>query len=237
MAQLGEDGSPILVLRGPPSHRAEAYGWLRQTDFPVMGRDGWLGVGALADFAFHISRLGGDWSLLWGLCDVQEFVVDEPLRGMIDEGSRYTELFRALWEVRFLLDEGNDVRPFVRALTRWMVEGQLSEPLRQLRIESEPNQQERADLLLFLLTLARQNSLTGPLVFVFDSLERAVQQRPETRQPLLKGLLTLVEAVDRWAPLGSPAGLLIGMPNQRKTLSRLRRHNVRLHRRLRDHGV
>jgi hypothetical protein len=118
-----------------------------------------------------------------------------------------------------------------------MVEGQLSEPLRQLRIESEPNQQERADLLLFLLTLARQNSLTGPLVFVFDSLERAVQQRPETRQPLLKGLLTLVEAVDRRAPLGSPAGLLIGMPNQRKTLSRLRRHNVRLHRRLRDHGV
>jgi hypothetical protein len=236
MARLGDVSSPIIVLRGPLSQRAEAYGWLRQRNTTVVGRDGWLGVGALMDFAFHMSRLGGDWSLLWGLLDVQDLVIDEPLRELADQGSCYTELFRAIWEIRFLLDEGHDVRSYVEMLTAWMVDGKVPKGFQRLRIQSPLSPRERVDLLLFLFTLAQQNNLVTPTVFVFDGLDRALQQPIEASKRLLGGLLILVEAIEYWATLGSSVGLLIGMPN-RQVISQLRRSNVRLYRRLRDNGV
>ena len=230
------DETPILILEGPASERAEAYAWLRQNHTVVLGRDGWLGVGALGDFAFHVSRLGGDWSLLWGLCDVDDFVVDEPLREMIDQGSQYTELFRAIWEVRFLLDEGHDVRAYIEALARWTTEGEESDQLQRLRIRSRPNPRQRIDLLLFLLALAQQsNLLDAPPVFVFDGLDRALEQAAEPRRFLLRGLLEMIDAIEGWASLGSPAGVLVGLAQPKKTLRQLRRRNAKLHRKIQRH--
>lgn len=222
------DPSPVLTLEGTPSRRAEAYAWLRQRGTPLMGRDGWLGIGVFEDFAFHVSRIGGDWGLLWSLCDVEDFVVDEPLRSMVDRGTQYTELFQAIWEIRFLLDEGLDVRPHVEAFTHWLTEGEEDlELLPGLGIENRPlTTHQRIDLLLFLLALAQQNSLIDAPVFVFDGLERAPAQEIPLKE-LLQGLLEMIEAVENWASLGSPAGILIGVSSG-GTLRSLRRHNGRL---------
>lgn len=235
-SELGTGDVPIVVLRGPTSQRAEAYGWFRQEGAAsVVGRDGWLGVGAVADFTFHLSRLGGDWHLIWGLLDVQDLVIDEPLRELVDRGSRYTDLFKAIWEIRFLLDEGHDVRPHIDTLARWMSEGTLPEGPRRLPLRGSPTLAERADLLLFLLALSQQNNHGTPIVFIFDGLERAIQQAPEARKSLLTGLLTLIEAIERWADFGCPAGALIGMPDEKRVMSRLQRHNVRLYRKVRSY--
>jgi hypothetical protein len=219
--------SPVVVLKGPPSKRAEAYAWLRQRQVPLMGRDGWLGVGVFEDFAFHVSRIGGDWNLLWSLCDVEDFVVDEPLRSMIDRGTQYTELFQAIWEIRFLLDEGLDVRPHVEAFTHWLTEGEDSELLRGVGICSRLlSVHQRIDLLLFLLALAQQNSLIDAPIFVFDGLERATAQEAPVKD-LLQGLVEIVEAVESWASLGSPAGILVGV-SPGGVLKSLRKYNPKL---------
>ncbi len=136
VGSLGQGHGPILSVNGPtPMHRMEVYRWIcpLAEGEPCKDVGGWLG-----DPWFYLtSRLSsfrsGTWNLLWELLDVSEFVVEEPLRGLVDQGFLFTEFFQALWEARFLLQESApNVEKLVEALIRWMTWAELSSEDREL---------------------------------------------------------------------------------------------------------
>jgi len=184
----------------------------------AYGREGWLSIGAVENFVFHASRLNGNWGVVWGLLDTEYLVLDEPLRSMVDSG-KYIDLFRAIWEVRFQLSEGADVRRLVDDIAQWLNTG---DPCPQLGL-GQLTQQQQLDNLLFLLTLAAQNELVRPAMFVYARIDRAAEQEDKVfKKRLLNGLLTLIKLIERWAPLGSPASLLLSLSDTHKLDSRLR---------------
>lgn len=215
-------------------HRMEVYRWicpLAEGD-PCKGVADWVGD----PWAYLVNRLAGfklgTWNLLWELLDVPEFVVEEPLRGLVDQGFLFTEFYQALWEARFLLQESAPrVENLVEALIRWMTWTELSSEDRKLlgtlRL-SRPLQsdEERLDTLFFLLALARQNGTVGPAVIVFDDIDLALRQGVETRRQLLTKLLKLISAVERWDRLGMALGLVLGVSPG--VLTSLKRYNPKL---------
>jgi hypothetical protein len=234
--------SPLLAIKGPtPMHRMEVYRWICSVAGEETCRDVEDWLPAPRDHLVRcISSLkaGGPWNLLWELLDVQDFVVEEPLRGLVDQGFLFTEFYQALWETRFLLRESNpDVESLANALIHWMTEPELSPKDRQLlgRLRlSRPLQsdEERLDTLFFLLALARQNGAIGPAVVVFDGLERAVRQGQQARRQTLADLLKLVSAAERWGRLGKALGLVMGFESG--VLSSLRRYNPKLSKKVSD---
>ncbi len=175
------------------------------------------------------------WEFVWALAATETFLVEEPLRGLVDQ-SHYVfhEIFRVLWELRFRLRENKDFEPtqqFFTATIRWLTASHLSETdLAMLeaagvtrRIQSD---QERFDVLCFLITLAEHNALLNRFVICFDGLERAI--RPEKRA-LLREMQTFLTTLDRWIRLAqAPIGVLIGMDTSPRQMSSLRRLNPKL---------
>lgn len=225
-----EDGARLLVVKAPsPAHRCLVYSWCE-----VEGKtaDAWLVKGTHAHFSDQIAKLRGAWGLLWGLIDADDLIVDEPLHGLIDQGFRFTELFQAIWEARFLLSEGRDVRDLVHALTAWLTNKQLDANqrtlLRKARIGHELSSgQEQLDVLFFLTALAQQNDVLDKAAIAFDGLDRALGQAPKPRRQLLRDLDGLIRSTERWARLGSPVGVMVGFCEG--TLDVLQRSNAKLH--------
>lgn len=209
----------------------------------------WLTVGAVESFVQRVSTLRvpaevragmrlpavDEWEILWGLMRVDPFIVEEPLRSLVDQ-SWYlvSEAHKALWEARFLDRENADktkVIAFVGAMSRWMMGRELSvedvELLAaagiQRRVERD---EEKLDLACFILTLAAQNGLLNRVVMAFDGLEDAL--RPAAR-PGLRQLLGVVRVADRWVHMGcSPIGLFVGAPSDKAALQQLRKLNPHL---------
>ena len=63
------------------------------------------------------------WELLWGIGSVSEFVVEEPLRAIVDQKAYLAhEFYRLLWEVRFLVRENlnlSKAQSLVQNITKW----------------------------------------------------------------------------------------------------------------------
>lgn len=216
VAHLGAHKSaPCAIIVGPtPAHRFDTYRLVeRDTTFDVvldksLHCRNWT-EGLLVD---NISRRIAVQRILRELIETPELVVDKTLETVIDNGfMRVHEGFKILWEARFLAMEGaqDQVERIIQALTRWTA-GCLTEYERgslevaggqgvQSLLTSTP---DRYDVLLMWLTLARDNGQFDRIILPLDGLEDATDRVPE--------LLDLLQAVERWTPLGSPLGLLLG---------------------------
>lgn len=206
----------------------------------------WLTVGAVESFVQRVATLrvpqdvrngmrlpevaAGE--ILWGLMRVDPFIVEEPLRSLIDQsGHHVSAVHNALWEARFLDRENADktrVIAFVSAMLRWMAGQELGdEDVDQLaaagirrRIERD---EERLDVACFLLTLAAQNGILKRVVLHFDGLEKVLT---DDAKPGLGLLLSVIRVADRWVHMGgSPIGLFLGAPSSKGHLDQLRRLN------------
>lgn len=235
------DGPPALLTVSAPlaMYRHEVFDWCFSTHLNVLGirtdANVWLSNGPLKTFTSQVRGLGDEpWDLLWLLLDVDDFVVEEPLRNLVDQGFRFTGFFKALWEARFLLSESDPAADdLVEALTTWMTAGALSSEQCRLLEKSHitrelESPQERLDMLLFLLALAHQNGIVDRTVFIFDGIDEAVRLPPQKRRPALRELLELVTAFERWAKLGSAAGLVFGLDKRQGALGLLKKHNPKL---------
>lgn len=229
--QLSLDGPRVLAVEGPTStHREEVY---RTCGAGKRDGDGWLVRSVQAHFVDQFWTLLGDWGLLWGVTDVKELILDDPLHGLVDQGFRFTEVFQALWEIRFLRDEGRDVRSLMMALVDWFSMRPLNAGQQDLLARSKITRelstpQEQLDVLFFLSALAHQNDVLQNAVVVFDGLDRALGQAPKPCKKLLRDLLGLVTTAERWGRLGSPLGLAIGYHADGGTLGSLERANRKL---------
>lgn len=230
---LGQKTNPVFSVKGPsPVHRMEVYRWISpmvEVDPCKSTEEWWHDL-----WGYLVSQVGGPgpWDLLWNLLDVQEFIVEEPLRGLVDQGFLFTEFYQALWEARFLLQESAPgVTDLVEALIRWMTQPELDpedrKRLGKLRL-SRPLQSdgERLDMLFFLLALAGQNGTIKPVVVVLDELGKATLAGQQTRRKVLADLLQLVLAAERWNRLGAAFGLVVGFSPG--VLTSLRKYNPKL---------
>lgn len=231
--RLPENGNALLTIIGPsPMLRAEAFRVCYGV--PGLGVIGngrstqdWFAKGLANDVAQRVRSLTGrPWGLIWDLLEVDDFVVEEPLRGLIDQGLGLSGLFKTLQECRQLHQEGERDRciDLMGALLRWLCVADLSDSQQEMLEQSgiERNLEtlpERLDMLLFLLALANQNGLADRTVFVFDGVERAVRAGADKRKDLLRQLYDTALTFTRWGRLGSGAGMVIGMdPDALETL-------------------
>lgn len=175
------------------------------------------------------------WEFLWALAASPNFLTEEPLRGLVDQAHYlFHEVYRVLWELRFRLKENGsheNTIEFFTATVRWLTSSHLTQTdLAMLeaagvtrRVTSD---QERLDVLFFLITLAEHNALINRYVVCFDGLERAL--KPEKR-PLLREMATFLVTLDRWIRLAqAPIGVLIGMDTSSRQMAQLRRLNPKL---------
>ena len=179
----------------------------------------------------------GTWEILWSLIAVEEFLVDDALRQMIDKSFYLVhDVHRLLWEARFLAREHDTlqaVEGFMVHFTRWLSGEPLDEEgqrvLSALGINRlVTNNSEKIDVMCFLLSLACQNGLLERVIFVFDDLEHALQPN---KRSILRQFRDLLESGRRWARIGgSPLGFLIGFTGSRTDLSLLSKYDASLSR-------
>jgi hypothetical protein len=130
-----------------------------------------------------------------------------------------------------LQESSSDVGALVDALIHWMTWAELvgkdRELLGKLRL-SRPLQsdEERLDILFFLLALARQNGVIGPAIVVFDDLGLALRQGHHARRQLLADTLKLILAAERWDRLGTAFGIVLGLDPG--VLATLKEYNPKL---------
>lgn len=184
----------------------------------VKPRD-WLDDGVYPAFEARVSRLlgGSPWSWVIDMLRGPVFVAEEPLRSMIDDNvSLATGLFNALWDLRFRMQERTwerHPRALAAAIFRWLTGNAIEKDLTLLasfRIDRElASEQERVEMMLFLMALARQNGLFDRVVLTFDGLDQAVRFSQQKRRTLLKPLTDLTLQVERWGKLRSGVGLVL----------------------------
>ena len=170
------------------------------------------------------------WELLWALVAVEDFVIDESLRKMVDRKFYLVhDVYRLLWEARFVSHETSDLKAtkrLVSTLLRWF-EGNLTEPdievLVGLGIQRQVQAQERADVLCFLASLASHNAIVSRIVLGFEGLNDILSKE---QRPRLKQLHTLLQTLTRWSNLGCPIRVLIGFDSRDN--SRLRKLHPKL---------
>lgn len=247
-AKVGQDPSPVLLVEGPtPTHRATIYRLTQGLQGDLT--DSWLKEGLLPSLTHRISKMRAigsiiphEWDLLWNLLTLETLVVEDSLRLLVDQGHLITEAFRAIWEARFRLDEGREVKDVVSALSSWMTVSTLDADARRLLsglgITREPQTTfERLDMLLFLLALAKQNELLTPVIFVFDGLDRAVRQGIGKRRQFYKELYDFSVAAERWARLGAPVGFIFGYSKDHDPVGIIEAAHSRLGRKLRSYTL
>lgn len=158
------------------------------------------------------------WDLLWGFVARTSFVVEEPLRGMINRRP-LADMYRALIEARFEAQETKDwahTGETISSVGRWL-EG---EPKAKGLVQTVLPEAARFEMAFFLLTLARQNGLLGDTFLILDGLERAT---PEDAAALHH----MVSSLSRWAEVGCPLRLIFGWDAQSKNA--LRKLNPRFY--------
>ncbi len=192
---------------------------------PEMPKD------AMAPWYPHPS---GFWDILWGLVAVDEFIVEDSLRQLVDKPFYLVhDVHKALWEARFLARENpklETAEEFMLHFTRWITGEPLGDAgrktLHDLGIKRLVTPPERADVLCFLLSLACHNGLVKRAIFVFDDLEQALQPN---KRAVLRQLRDLLECGRRWARLGgNPLGILIGFTGSRTDTQLLEKLNASL---------
>lgn len=180
-------------------------------------------------------RATGIWELLWNLIAVEEFVVEEPLRQLIDKPFYLVhDVHRAIWEARFLAREHatlDATEGLMVIIDRWLMGEPLGDDGRRVlstlgikRLITKDA--ERLDVACFLLSLACQNGLLERSIFLFDDLEHALQPN---RRSMLRQLRDLLDTGRRWARLGSnPLGVVLGFTGTQTDLQLLTKFNPTL---------
>jgi hypothetical protein len=176
----------------------------------------------------------GAWEILWSLVGVEEFLIDDSLRQLVDKPFYLVhDVHRVLWEARFLARERDPRHPvddlmvhFVRWITGEPLDDAGRKALSGLGIKRLISDTERVDVMCFLLSLACHNGLLERAVFLFDDLENALQP---SKRSVLRQLRSLLECGRRWARIGgNPLGILIGFTGSRTDLQLLGKYNSAL---------
>ncbi len=187
--------------------------------------------GVLAPWCPHT----GVWELLWNLVAVEEFVVEDPLRQMIDKPFYLAhDIHRALWEARFVAREHDTLQPvkaFLRHFCQWINGEPLGDDSRAVlagigihrRITSNL---EKLDVIGFLLALAGQMRLLERAIFLIDDLERALVPN---KRFLLGQLRDMLSSGRRWTQFGvNPLGILLGFTGSQTDMKLLGKHQATL---------
>lgn len=138
----------------------------------------------------------------------RELVVGEDLQHVIDRGLYNTALeatFSRLWDARFEHAEGRDAADAIETLVACCY------PM------ADKTTWVQHDMALFWLTLAAQNEL----------IDQAVAWVPLDSKGNAEGweeLYQLVLSAERWAALGSPLRILVGLVEGARTLEALEGH-------------
>ena len=252
-ASLGTSHHTYLTVPGAsPQARASFY---RNLDHLCLAdyqhTRTWLLRGPLTDWTDRLRRLpildecwdhlpGRSaaptfWRWLWALGQTEDFVLDEPLRSMVDRPYHLIhDALRLLMGLRFLSWEqapDGQFAAMLHLMVRWMTmdaepfSQAESRVLDELGVRRTPGStDERLDLLILFLALAEQNGIIGKVAFVFDDIEAACTNE---NRPLLRELHQMMQATARWAKfIEIPVALLLGFDPRRAPL--LRRTNPKL---------
>jgi len=171
----------------------------------------------------HPQQNPAGWDLLWGFVARTSFVVEEPLRGMINRRP-LADMYRVLVEARFEAQEKKDwghTSETLSSVGRW-IEG---DPKPTGIAQTVLPEAARFEMAFFLLTLASQNGLLGNTFLILDGLERAT---PEDAAALHHMLSTL----SRWVEVGCPLRLILGW--DAKSKNALRKLHPRLYLQVRE---
>ena len=228
------DQLPVaLTVPGMLSQRLAAFqklgGWAEPdviVDTKRLALDRWTEEGVVPHFTNRLSTLSVPfgahddltatdevWELLWALVAVEDFIIDEPLRTMVDQKFYLVhDVYRFLWEVRFVSHETSlkAAKKLIGTFLRWLDDDLTSgdiEVLGKLSIERRVLEQERADVLCFLTTLAAQNAIVSRIVLGFEGLNDILTAKERSKLRQLHGFL---RTLTRWGGLGCPVRLLIG---------------------------
>jgi hypothetical protein len=238
---VGQTEASTLVVPGStPEARTGFYNALEARALPGVTIDRkqpreWLQVAPIDDWTARVGRLGipdecldmlpkaisfplySEWTLLWALASLDDFIIEEPLRSMVDQKHYLLhEAARMLLEFRFLLREGPSYEVLLetlRTFVRWLTMCPLDEADIQFLTRVGVNRRvtslsERIDLLIFFLTLASQNAIIHKTVFVFDALEAACSNKD---RPKLRELHMMMRRVSRWSKsMETPIGFILG---------------------------
>lgn len=258
-----ETRRPLLVVPGPTCHdrlailaQWEDGDWRRTqpgtiTDTCSAYTRSWPTDGVLHNLTNRIARITipsevksrlrngppppNIWEIVWALVSTEDFLVEEPLRGMVDRSFYLVhDVYRVLWEARFLIQENasrETITHLVGTLIRWVTSEPLTpqdqKTLQELTVKRlVTSEQERFDVLCFLLTLAAQNGIVERVVFLFDGLEDVLQ--PEYRS-VLRQFHAMLLAIDRWVTIGGcPLCVLVGFRGTKADTAALRRLHPKL---------
>lgn len=244
---LNGSQNPLLVIASPhEDFRRETFKAFYQVkDLVILGasknNQDWLAKGIVDDLTQRVRGFTGrPWGLVWDLLDVQDVIVEEPLTSLLKQGLRFTSFFRALREGKAMLQKGrrDDALALLGSVFRWLSAQELGPEhrswLERMQIRHElQTLHERLDMLLFLLALAYQNDLADRTVFVLDGLDKTLRLSVDKRKHFHNQMLDTIQTFDRWARLGSSAGVVIGLDASDDTLDILSQYNDRLGKRVR----
>ena len=161
----------------------------------------------------HPSMNPFGWDLLWCLVAHRDVVLTSYLKDLVGKkSSRLTEFYTALVEIRFEAQERQSIPSIeenVEALGRWVEGGYSIEDSviasfkLKTGVKGDVQKNERIDLLLFILNLARDNQLLEEFIVFSDGMESLSSEGAE-------GVNEVILALDRWVPIGCPLNLLLG---------------------------
>ena len=175
------------------------------------------------------------WDLLWCLVAHRDIVLSSYLKDLVgNKSSHLTEFYKALVEIRFEAKERGSlptIEENVVALGRWVESTKEDAAITSLKlktgIKGDVGRDERLDLLLFILNLAKDNQLLEDFMMFFEGMEDLSKKGAE-------GLNEIILALDRWVPVGCPLNLLLGWRGSKEDRIKLKMLNPRLSVRFRE---
>jgi len=175
----------------------------------------------------HPSMNPFGWDLLWCLVAHRELVLTSYLKDLVGrKSSRLTEFYTALVEIRFEAQERQSIPSIeenIEALGRW-VEGTLSDPTSfklKTGVKGDVQSNERMDLLLFILSLAKDNQLIEEFILFLGEIGKLTLDKAE-------GINEIILALDRWVSIGCPLNLLLGWRGSDEDKAQLKEVHPRL---------
>lgn len=166
----------------------------------------------------------GQYGLAWELAVTTSLNIEFPLRDLVDETGLAHDVFRLIWEMRFLMQEQPDgaaALEWLGTFQRWSrAEPLTAEDFGRLDdadVRSRPSTfEERVTILLLLLSLANQNGVFDHMLVILDAVD-------DPSCPL-EEILAVLRAFDAWALHASvPVGFLAGFDLEK--LPSIRRAN------------
>jgi len=161
-----------------------------------------------------------EWDLLRNLLLLPDLTLEgnEPFKDLVDQGLTISLAFKALWQARFLITEGQSVESFVTTLGKWLcgvaIFSEDVERLHQLGIEHLLTTiSDRLDVLFMLLTLASQNDLLDRVIVPFKHLDQLITKELYSRKVFTKELYEFLLAADRWGRIEAPVGFIFTYDN------------------------